>query len=1318
MYYDKFLPFLNQSLLVRERREMVSSSEVFCPLLGAVPAEQPFGVQKTIPKVIHVLPLNIKVFDMSDDFCLYYKNLPDMYEANVVYLDYSSVARDIDFQEGGRALIRVNRDYLHEEGILSEAFVNTAANDSILSMEDALSENIEIVVKEKVNLFDLSTDVNLEYFGESLTEEHRMILEAGKFKDLASISKAFKDTKGKVITVRGKVQGFYDAYESWLEGYLTSPPGGEEQVPLLIGPTGVFKSASVKAICKKHSDKLRFVDFRVAFTSRLDYSGLLQVIEVEGQKYNYNCPMEELVTCSDGFREYCRQALEFLQDILDKGYQTIIDTTDGGETQTIEQPLTEEQRDGIIKLINQYKEYVKTPVLFFDEITRCTDEGVEQVLTTLLNQKKLMNMTLEGCKFIAATNSGLGDDVLNQIYQAKNQADSAYARRFIPMQINPQEVKERWLNWAKGQSDDVQIGSDGLPVLDEDGNPIKVVRQNIHSNVLRYLEKHSSQIYNEYVIKQAYNNSGMDVGEAVLSPFPNYRTWDMTSKYLYTVDELHTDPNAPKMIVKDTIAGLIGIDAAELFIKFLIDEVKGYALVTDSKGTSGQEEDEMDRFIRETLHSGTPALVVGPSSMGKTSRIKQYAKSIGAELIVITMASLDRVNLVGFPSKVSLNSYVARNTEIPDSDGISQGLSSIIDKVRNDPDKKYGLSPQLSVKAPDIDLKTKFEKCVRERKPVVLFFDECNRVPNPVIMSAMFEAVSDCFVGDTKIRLLDGTVKTIKEMYEEFQEGKEFWVYSCKPDGEVVPGRVTNARVVSGEDKVLVRVTLDNGKFEVCTDYHLWMMRDGSYRQAKELKPGDSLMPLYSKSSKEDGKDIPEVAVNYNHKVVSIEYLPYREKVYDIEVDEYHNFALDSGVFVHNSRIFGITFNPRYVKIIAACNYGENYHSARELDAALAARFSIFRKKGYDEKDVHSFIRYLEREDEAGKNANGIIVKYFKNIIDTKGVQAAVDIIKQVESEEIEIGVPSTRAFTTMSRDIANMANSREYCGSVLFNNTMKENLLSKMADLFSESDYPEKNKAFNFFKSALDTLLVDADSWAATKGEEETIKIGEEVTGASDLLEMLQILKRDFYDNANYAFTLSDDEFYDLILHTRSAINNAHEIDERIKEGRKKQFSFYLGDIAGPEFAQFFNAHFGGPASVMITIPMLKDDIKLIAKYTAQITSGTSVVGQDLITGFLFKFIKEFYDEYKDSLPSKFYEEVINCCISCLDNNDDVRAFFNLMDQSYDSFMVKAEESGDQFIMSCVSKAGFTIDKTIIDEYRNRSKKSKTGVSLKSRLL
>jgi DNA gyrase subunit B len=40
---------------------------------------------------------------------------------------------------------------------------------------------------------------------------------------------------------------------------------------------------------------------------------------------------------------------------------------------------------------------------------------------------------------------------------------------------------------------------------------------------------------------------------------------------------------------------------------------------------------------------------------------------------------------------------------------------------------------------------------------------------------------------------------------------------------------------------------------------------------------------------------------NYNHKVVSVEQVDERVDVYDIEVPHSHNFALASGVFVHNS---------------------------------------------------------------------------------------------------------------------------------------------------------------------------------------------------------------------------------------------------------------------------------------------------------------------------------------------------------------------------------------------------------------------------------
>ncbi len=44
-----------------------------------------------------------------------------------------------------------------------------------------------------------------------------------------------------------------------------------------------------------------------------------------------------------------------------------------------------------------------------------------------------------------------------------------------------------------------------------------------------------------------------------------------------------------------------------------------------------------------------------------------------------------------------------------------------------------------------------------------------------------------------------------------------------------------------------------------------------------------------------------EAIANYNHRVVKIEHLSETMDVYDIEVPHTHNFALASGVFVHNS---------------------------------------------------------------------------------------------------------------------------------------------------------------------------------------------------------------------------------------------------------------------------------------------------------------------------------------------------------------------------------------------------------------------------------
>ena len=185
-----------------------------------------------------------------------------------------------------------------------------------------------------------------------------------------------------------------------------------------------------------------------------------------------------------------------------------------------------------------------------------------------------------------------------------------------------------------------------------------------------------------------------------------------------------------------------------------------------------------------------------------------------------------------------------------------------------------------------------------------------------------------CFTGDTKISLLDGTETKIKDLVGL----EEFWVYSCKEDGTVVPGRGHSARITKYVKEIL-KVTLDNGEVIECTPDHRFMMRDGSYKEIKDIDTNESIMPLHfvdtsstypiiidNKTGKSfvqrfDGtnseiigqefKDRPEseiLSTACDHKIISKESITLENEipVYDITVDEYENFALSSGVFVHN----------------------------------------------------------------------------------------------------------------------------------------------------------------------------------------------------------------------------------------------------------------------------------------------------------------------------------------------------------------------------------------------------------------------------------
>lgn len=105
-----------------------------------------------------------------------------------------------------------------------------------------------------------------------------------------------------------------------------------------------------------------------------------------------------------------------------------------------------------------------------------------------------------------------------------------------------------------------------------------------------------------------------------------------------------------------------------------------------------------------------------------------------------------------------------------------------------------------------------------------------------------------CLVGDTRIPLLDGRTRTMRELVEEYGPDGHFHVYSCDDQDRVVVGEASGCRVTRKAAEVW-EVVLDDGTRIRGTADHPFLLRDGTYRNLSSLASGDSLMPLYRKVS-------------------------------------------------------------------------------------------------------------------------------------------------------------------------------------------------------------------------------------------------------------------------------------------------------------------------------------------------------------------------------------------------------------------------------------------------------------------------------------
>lgn len=222
-----------------------------------------------------------------------------------------------------------------------------------------------------------------------------------------------------------------------------------------------------------------------------------------------------------------------------------------------------------------------------------------------------------------------------------------------------------------------------------------------------------------------------------------------------------------------------------------------------------------------------------------------------------------------------------------------------------------------------------------EQDLVARFIDYEDQDESPLISSALDIY---CLTGDCRVPLLDGSESSIVDLYSKGK--KNFWVYSFDTKTKaVVPGLCAGVKK-TGINQKIYRVTFTDGSYVRCTGNHKFLSLGSKYIKATDLKVGTRIMALVQAKYKTNGRksyyesvliepfkkklaaglrlvvkrlgynsyeSLVEQAKNIqNHVVESITEDGF-EDVYDlIDVNEYHNFAVGTGinnsfVFVHNS---------------------------------------------------------------------------------------------------------------------------------------------------------------------------------------------------------------------------------------------------------------------------------------------------------------------------------------------------------------------------------------------------------------------------------
>lgn len=464
----------------------------------------------------------------------------------------------------------------------------------------------------------------------------------------------------------------YETPYDYLINYLTQTKV-DPKVPVLVGHTGVAKSAIVEAAAE--ANNMRLIDVRCGFISAQDIEGYATILPDDTFE---QAPMKELIIATD---QFLAQARKFVED------------HEG-------QDLSAEDQ----KTLEQMKEFSKTPLIFFDEINR-TEKSVRNAFTKILNNKKLLNYSMEEAVIVAAANVpiGGGDDFsfedMVKFYTTEEIRDIATLERFTIIGVDPQSdlVWNGWMDWAQ--------------------NKRKVP---FHENILDFLVRKREYAYDFSSLVGVEDDQGLPVDPSQLTDMKitTFRGWEQLNDYYV---ENMVDSKEGSIPIIYNILG--ETKAAKDFVTYLREEL-GFSL------NEAFESDNLSDTLSQGLDNNLPVLMAAPTSVGKTSRVAKYAEDNDAILVEINLALKSRTQIRGIPDPKNF------------SDSIAEGLEGDLVEELKDAMTVKGLPEELTQFVPDKNLLEQLKTAKETGRDVILFFDEVNRA-DPIVMSSVFEAVSN-----------------------------------------------------------------------------------------------------------------------------------------------------------------------------------------------------------------------------------------------------------------------------------------------------------------------------------------------------------------------------------------------------------------------------------------------------------------------------------------------------------------------------------------------------------------------------------------------